>query len=271
MDEYELQINRMAQGLISWTRGVSWFEALDSEGRSAALHAAYVCCEQAQPLPEEVNPAIEMAALKPTHTPCVMLSSANPPEHALWDISRLIPSEQMKAFKLLVALFSLADKRRRETICADGCSHEWHQISFQKTYRRFVSRYLNRTISPDDGLDDTEIQAAEDRLGLRLAAALVEYYSVAGAVADLNQVHNQLLAPEGLHVEDGYLLFMDENQSVVSWGIKLEDQSEPDPKVWQRNNTPPEEWFSEEKTFTEFLTSMFDWYEELGVWKAERS
>jgi hypothetical protein len=28
----------------------------------------------------------------------------------------------------LVALFAIADKRRRDTICHNRCNHEWHNI-----------------------------------------------------------------------------------------------------------------------------------------------
>ena len=59
---------------------------------------------------------------------------------------------------------------------------------------------------------------------------------------------------------------MDENQSVVSWGIKKKDLRKTDPETWQRNNSS-EDWYAEEKTFTELVTSMFDWYQGLGVWK----
>ncbi|WP_406483046.1 DUF5958 family protein [Streptomyces sp. NBC_01615] len=39
-----------------------------------------------------------------------------------------LPSyDRARAFRLLVALFAIADTRRRERHCVGGCSHEWHQ------------------------------------------------------------------------------------------------------------------------------------------------
>jgi len=35
----------------------------------------------------------------------------------------------VKAFRLLVALLGVADKRRRERFCADGCTHAWHRLA----------------------------------------------------------------------------------------------------------------------------------------------
>ena len=59
---------------------------------------------------------------------------------------------------------------------------------------------------------------------------------------------------------------MDENQSVVSWGFRTTDCAvRTIQSVWQRNNTPPHEWHSEDKPFTRFLASMFDWYIEMGM------
>ena len=88
----------------------------------------------------------------------------------------------------------------------------------------------------------------------------------AGAVRDLCSIHNVILHPKGLNFEEGYLIFMEENQGVVSWGIKKKDLKKTNPTTWQRNNTS-EDWYSEEKSFIELLTSMFDWYKGLGVWE----
>ncbi|MGC4998814.1 DUF5958 family protein [Streptomyces sp. DT195] len=38
-------------------------------------------------------------------------------------------NERRKAFKLLVAALSIADARRRERFCVDGCGHWWHSLS----------------------------------------------------------------------------------------------------------------------------------------------
>ncbi|MFE2517586.1 DUF5958 family protein, partial [Streptomyces mirabilis] len=39
--------------------------------------------------------------------------------------------ELTKSFRLLVALFSIADTRRRTLYCVGGCGHEWHNLSDQ--------------------------------------------------------------------------------------------------------------------------------------------
>jgi hypothetical protein len=140
---------------------------------------------------------------------------------------------------------------------------------FGELYDDHSRRFLGRSLEPTDGLSEDEIKRGEERLKLRLPSALREYYLKAGALTEFNSIHNFILTPDELHVEDGFLMFMEENQGVVSWGLKISDFETNDPEAWQRNNTPPEEWFSEEKTFSELLTSMFEWYQECGVWNPD--
>jgi hypothetical protein len=139
-----------------------------------------------------------------------------------------------------------------------------------KACRGFVQNYVRRSWSAADGLLEKEIKKAESRLGITLPPALRSFYLSVGGAADLCSIHNVIFQPKDLVFEDGYLMFMDENQSVVSWGIKKKDLKKPDPEVWQRNNKF-DQWYSEEKSFIELLTSMFDWYKEIGVWKFENN
>ena len=126
-------------------------------------------------------------------------------------------------------------------------------------------RYLGRGFTAEDGLPATAVDEAQQRLGVRIPASLAYYYQRAGRCTGLNALHHRFYAPSELVVESGYLLFMDENQSVVSWGFRTADCDEDDPTVWQRNNTPPHAWYPEDKPFTRFLASMFDWYVETGI------
>jgi hypothetical protein len=134
-----------------------------------------------------------------------------------------------------------------------------------KTCKGFVEHYLGRPWTSADGLSEKDVKKAESRLGVTLPAALRTFYLSVGAVSELCCIHNTIFPPNDLSFEEGYLMFMDENQSVVSWGIKKKDLKMSDPEAWQRNNSS-EDWYSEEKSFLELLTSMFEWYKQLGVW-----
>lgn len=132
-------------------------------------------------------------------------------------------------------------------------------------FRSCVPRYLGREWKPADGTPITRLTACERRLGRPLPESLRALYLTLGENAALLQAHHRLLSPEQLEVDDEHLVFMEENQSVVSWGIPLASLRDPTPTVWQRNNTPPVEWFSEEKDLLGLLISMWDWYLEMGI------
>jgi hypothetical protein len=124
----ELRLNRIAQGVITEDAGGSWFEALQPFEQKQALTVLAKICQQAHPIKEEVSLAIERARLKPTFTPCVLLSRAEVPEHSFKRIIGLPHAERLKSFRLLLSLFALADTRRREVHCKNGCTHEWHNL-----------------------------------------------------------------------------------------------------------------------------------------------
>jgi hypothetical protein len=126
---HELQLNRIAQGLIPITEGIAWFERLGSEEQQAVLRVLILITVQAHPLKSEVEPAISQAQLKPTFTPCVMVSKAPIPEKGFHKFGNLPPHEWLKTFRLLTALFGIADRRRRETSRRNGCSHAWHHLA----------------------------------------------------------------------------------------------------------------------------------------------
>lgn len=124
----ELQLNRIAQGLVPEDSGLRWFGGLIAAERVAVLKDLAYITHQSHPKLEEVPSAIVRSGLKSTFTPCVMLQNADRPTSALSRIASLPEPEHAKSFRLLLALFSIADARRRETQCKDGCIHEWHNL-----------------------------------------------------------------------------------------------------------------------------------------------
>ena len=138
---------------------------------------------------------------------------------------------------------------------------------FKETYDEIAVACLGRHLSRRDSLSEAAVSRAEKRLGVRLPGAVRDYYRSAGKAADLNTVYNSLYELDDLDFDGEYLMFMDENQSVVSWGIARSDLGQADPIVWQRNNTPPVEWYSEELSFSAFMASMFEWYKSEDMWR----
>ena len=137
-------------------------------------------------------------------------------------------------------------------------------------FKQLVVRRLKRKWSSKDGIGPARVSAAERRLKLKFPEALRALYRTIGALPDFCTIHNQVRAPEDVAVESEYLIFMDENEDVVTWGIRVKDLGKPDPVVWQRVNAPTEQWFSERKSVTKLFASMLAWYASIGVWHQHR-
>ena len=119
-------------------------------------------------------------------------------------------------------------------------------------YRRTLHTIFRRPLTARDALPEQLSRRAEKRLGMALPAAMRDYYLLAGAASE-NREHNRLFRPEELLVEEGWLLFREENQAVVHWGIPLRSKSRTDPEVWQRVNEDETEWYPEHMAFSVFL------------------
>jgi hypothetical protein len=129
----------------------------------------------------------------------------------------------------------------------------------------FIERYkaafelLGHPLQLQDGLAETDLK------DLTLPAALRDYYLVAGHEKKLNHSHNRLLAPKDIFVNTNRLVFMEENQNVVYWGVTA-DTTEDNPLVQQGTNNESEqfEWHSEGIRCAEFFEVMLFLQASLG-------
>ncbi|MET9735162.1 DUF5958 family protein [Streptomyces sp. NPDC006458] len=129
MNERDVLLNELAQGLRPMSEGIEWFDGLGQEEQSEVLLFLGHHCVQASAASEDAQEAIRRAGLRPTHTPAVLISRGRIDEQ-LGRIAGLVPmDERRKAFRLLIAVLTIADARRRERFCSDGCSHWWHRLS----------------------------------------------------------------------------------------------------------------------------------------------
>jgi hypothetical protein len=125
-----LKLNRIAQGLLPWDQGLAWFNGLSCLEKSGVLRELACIARQSHPKADDVEPAMRMAGLRPTATPCALVRMATlAPERAFQRVISLPENEWEKAFRLLLGLLAIADQRRRHTQCADGCSHDWHHLA----------------------------------------------------------------------------------------------------------------------------------------------
>jgi len=127
MKQAELQINKIAQGFIEFNDGIKWFAACSLESKNEILLSLSVFLAQVHPAWEEIEAGIKSSGLKSTVTPCVLMIKKSFKD-ALAQILKLPENEWEKSFILWISIFRVADKRRRETECFNGCTHEWHNI-----------------------------------------------------------------------------------------------------------------------------------------------
>lgn len=129
MKEHDVLLNELAQGLRPIPQGIDWFDSLGQEEQSEVLLFLRHHCVQARAVAEDVQESIRRAGLRLPHTPAVLISQGRIGKQ-LGKIAGLTPhDERRKAFRLLLAVLTIADARRRERFCSNGCSHWWHRLS----------------------------------------------------------------------------------------------------------------------------------------------
>ncbi|MQY10896.1 hypothetical protein SRB5_10090 [Streptomyces sp. RB5] len=101
--------------------------------------------------------------------------------------------------------------------------------------RGFTAHWTG-ALESGDGWAEADLVAAEERLGVRLPAALREAYLLFGRRRDLTSNHDVLLGPAELYVDAAgeALVFRHENQGAASWGVLLDSLRDDDPAVFVR-------------------------------------
>jgi len=109
--------------------------------------------------------------------------------------------------------------------------------------RSFVAAWRT-PLGPDDGCAADTLDAAEQRLGLRLPVALREAHALLGRRSDLTSVQDQLYTPGQLRLDKAgtVLVYRVENQHCASWGIRLTELDQPDPPTVVRREASQQEW-----------------------------
>ncbi|WP_403490407.1 DUF5958 family protein [Streptomyces caniferus] len=122
--EAERVANEVAQGLRTLDDGTAWFCALSPVGRQVVLQEVAGYAMQAHITATDGRAGVARSGVKPTANPSVMICM-DPPRYGF---AALPADEHVKAFRILVSVFSVADTRRRQTYCKDTCGHAWHNL-----------------------------------------------------------------------------------------------------------------------------------------------
>lgn len=125
---------------------------------------------------------------------------------------------------------------------------------FLQKFRDILPNYLGEAWQEEDGISAEELDAA---LEMPIPQALREFYLALGN-SELMEAHHYYWDPDELEIEDGYLLFLEDEDELYTWGIKVNQVKIPDPLIWRRNNAKGT-WVCEEGTVSEFILDYFDW------------
>jgi hypothetical protein len=122
--ETEQFVNEIAQGLRTLDAGVGWFSDLVSTRQQEVLQEVASYAMQAHITAADGRAGVARSGVKPTANPSVMICM-DPPRYGF---AGLPAAEHVKAFRVLVSVFAIADTRRRETYCKGTCGHAWHNL-----------------------------------------------------------------------------------------------------------------------------------------------
>lgn len=122
--EIERVANEIAQGLRTLNAGVSWFSDLAPTRQQMVLQEVAGYAMQAHITAADGRAGVARSGVKPTANPSVMICM-DPPRYGF---AGLPSAEYVKAFRVLVSVFAVADTRRRERYCKGACGHAWHNL-----------------------------------------------------------------------------------------------------------------------------------------------
>lgn len=131
--------------------------------------------------------------------------------------------------------------------------------AFEQRYSETLKK-LGRPLSRADRVPETDIKKAEARLKTRIPDALRTFYRAAGRATDFTQAHNRFLFPDAWSVEGDHLVFAEENQSVVLYGIRTAQSQVADPPVFMSANATPFRWYNVCASVSEFISVYMLWH-----------
>lgn len=128
-------------------------------------------------------------------------------------------------------------------------------------YKGLVAKHLDDRWTPKEGYTAEELAdqlaAADLPAGASLPLALEEFYRAVGRCEELMEAHCFFFDPDELVVEDGHLLFLEDEDEKFAWGVPVEALDVPDPLVRRRANSTGA-WHDEDATVGEFILDLLD-------------
>lgn len=120
-----------------------------------------------------------------------------------------------------------------------------------------AEKILGRALDVSEGVDIQSIEVAEKKLGVKLPQALKDFYLTVGKISLFTDGFEFFAKPKQIYIKGNKLVFLEENQAVLSWGVDLEDLSKDIVPVYHSPNIGESEddviWYTEALPLPEFL------------------
>ncbi|GGE68840.1 hypothetical protein [Nesterenkonia cremea] len=132
---------------------------------------------------------------------------------------------------------------------------------FLEKFKALVPKYLDDQWTAEEGFTAEELQEllADSELPatLRLPLVLEEFYRALGSCEEIMEAYHFFFDPDELVIEDGCLIFLEDEEERWVWGVDTSDLQVPDPLILRRNNDK-DEWSEEAATVSEFVFDLLE-------------
>jgi Family of unknown function (DUF5958) len=120
-----LWLNRVAQGCVQMDRAVELVLGSTDAEYQRYMSALGEMVVSASASPADVSEAARRARISVGAPACVILAKSMS-RGSMDKVTALRRQDTKKNFGFLMALFEIADRRRRESVCVGQCTHWWH-------------------------------------------------------------------------------------------------------------------------------------------------
>src|SRR5699024_3697611 len=149
---------------------------------------------------------------------------------------------------------------------------------FYPSYQSFVPKLLNRPWTAEDGMAPEELNtqvlscvAAKQLAALGTTPTLatitpmpLQAHYIALATSEMMETNHFFFDPDELEIRDTMVMFVEDADETLVWGIPLDQVSLPDPMVYRRSvgaEAPDNigEWEASEATVSELIADILTW------------
>jgi hypothetical protein len=123
---------------------------------------------------------------------------------------------------------------------------------------------LGRPLRSSDGEPEKSIRREESRLGIAIPAALRTFYRVAGRATDFNAVCDRFRPPSEWTLDGNHLIFAEEQQVVVLYGVRIDKPELTDPPVLMATRSSSLLWYKVSASVSEFASVYMLWNATFG-------